>query len=50
MVEMQSPESVSKLVEAGLKVLVESGAGEEAKFRDSDYMLAGAAIVDRQSK
>jgi len=39
------PETVPKLVQAGLEVLVEAGAGDGAWFPDSAYSEAGAAIV-----
>ncbi len=39
------PETVPKLVAAGVEVLVENGAGEAAWFPDSAYAGAGAAIV-----
>ena len=40
------PESVKKLVAAGNKVLVETGAGESAGATDTDYEQAGAEISD----
>jgi H+-translocating NAD(P) transhydrogenase subunit alpha len=39
------PETVPKLIQAGLEVLVEQGAGDGAWFADSVYSEAGAAIV-----
>jgi NAD/NADP transhydrogenase alpha subunit len=39
------PDDVNALVDAGHKVLVESGAGIGAGYEDSDYELAGAAII-----
>jgi H+-translocating NAD(P) transhydrogenase subunit alpha len=39
------PETVPKLIQAGLEVLVEQGAGNGAWFADSAYSEAGAAIV-----
>jgi H+-translocating NAD(P) transhydrogenase subunit alpha len=39
------PETVPKLTQAGLEVLVEQGAGNGAWFPDSAYSEAGAAIV-----
>ena len=39
------PETVPKLIQAGLEVLVEQGAGNGAWFPDSAYSEAGAAIV-----
>ncbi len=40
-----SPESVKKLIKAGLEVAVESGAGREAGFSDEAYSSAGATLV-----
>jgi NAD(P) transhydrogenase subunit alpha len=42
-----TPESVKKLVAAGVEVGVEAGAGTKAGFLDSDYTTAGAATMDR---
>jgi proton-translocating NAD(P)+ transhydrogenase subunit alpha len=42
------PEMISRLRDAGLDVLVESGAGEGAWFDDAAYAEAGATIVTRQ--
>ena len=39
------PETVPKLTQAGLEVLVEQGAGDGAWFPDSAYSKAGASIV-----
>ena len=39
------PESVSKLVKAGVEVVVESGAGASASFPDALYTAAGATIA-----
>jgi H+-translocating NAD(P) transhydrogenase subunit alpha len=39
------PETVPRLVQAGLEVLVEAGAGDGAWFPDSAYSEAGAVIV-----
>jgi NAD(P) transhydrogenase subunit alpha len=39
------PEAIGKLVNAGLEVLVESGAGEGASFPDSAYVDAGATVI-----
>src|SRR6266511_5682499 len=41
------PETVSRLTEEGLEVLVEEGAGEAASFPDSAYAEAGAQIAPR---
>jgi NAD(P) transhydrogenase subunit alpha len=39
------PDGAGKLVQAGLNVLVESGAGERAWFSDDVYSRAGASVV-----
>ena len=39
------PETVPRLVQAGLEVLVEAGAGDAAWFTDSAYTDAGAAVT-----
>jgi H+-translocating NAD(P) transhydrogenase subunit alpha len=39
------PEAVAKLRAAGIEVLVESGAGDQAWFADGAYAEAGASIV-----
>jgi H+-translocating NAD(P) transhydrogenase subunit alpha len=39
------PETVQKLTQGGLEVLVEKGAGDSAWFPDGTYTEAGAAIV-----
>ena len=41
------PEMLARLRDAGLDVLVQSGAGDGAWFADSAYAEAGAAIVSR---
>src|SRR3954447_9314269 len=40
-----TPDSVKRIVEMGLDVAVESGAGAEAYFTDNAYREAGATIV-----
>lgn len=40
------PDTVKKMVAEGAKVLVEKGAGEGSFFADSEYVAAGAQIVD----
>lgn len=40
------PDTVGRLVEKGLEILVESGAGMAAGFSDGAYREAGASIVD----
>lgn len=39
------PETVDKMVKAGLDVAVEAGAGNHAHFADSEYEKAGATII-----
>ncbi|KAG1943462.1 NAD(P) transhydrogenase, mitochondrial [Pimephales promelas] len=41
-----SPAGVEALIKQGFNVVVESGAGESAKFSDDMYMKAGATIKD----
>lgn len=43
------PESVKKLIGLGAEVCIESGAGANAGFRDSDYIAAGAKILERNA-
>jgi NAD(P) transhydrogenase subunit alpha len=40
------PETVAKLVKAGVAIRVQRGAGERAAFPDALYAQAGASIVD----
>ncbi|MDO5067072.1 MAG: Re/Si-specific NAD(P)(+) transhydrogenase subunit alpha [Propionibacteriaceae bacterium] len=40
-----TPRTVEQLIRLGYDVLVESGAGVRASFRDEDYQKAGAEIV-----
>jgi NAD(P) transhydrogenase subunit alpha len=40
-----APDAVGRLEAAGLDVLVEAGAGTEARFTDEAYVEAGASIV-----
>lgn len=39
-----TPETVTKMVKSGAKVIIEHGAGEGSFFRDEDYAAAGAII------
>jgi NAD(P) transhydrogenase subunit alpha len=39
------PESVKKLTKAGIRVVVETGAGEGARIADDDYRAAGAEVL-----
>jgi NAD(P) transhydrogenase subunit alpha len=41
------PDAVDTLLQAGLTVLVESGAGVDAGFPDPRYLAAGAQLTDR---
>jgi NAD(P) transhydrogenase subunit alpha len=41
------PESVKKLVAAGVEVGLEAGAGVRAGFPDADYQTAGASVMGR---
>ncbi len=45
-----TPDAVSALVSNGHKVLIESGAGEGARFSDRDYSEAGAKISNDTAK
>ncbi|MBM3949424.1 MAG: alanine dehydrogenase [SAR202 cluster bacterium] len=45
-----TPDKVDVVVKAGLKVVVESGAGAGASFKDEDYKAAGASIVPRHEQ
>jgi len=42
------PETVPRLAQAGLEVLVEAGAGDGAWFPDSAYTAAGAAVASTE--
>lgn len=44
-----TPDAVPRLRNAGVEVLVESGAGAGAWFPDEDYAQAGATVVDGTS-
>src|SRR5262249_31094777 len=41
-----TPDAVPRLRDAGVDVLVESGAGATAWFPDEDYAQAGASVLD----
>jgi NAD(P) transhydrogenase subunit alpha len=45
-----TPETVGKLVAAGLEVTVEAGAGKEASLPDSAYEAAGAKVAKDHAK
>jgi H+-translocating NAD(P) transhydrogenase subunit alpha len=42
-----TPETVQKLTQNRVNILVEQGAGESAHFRDTDYSHSGASVVTR---
>lgn len=44
-----TPETVKKLVQAGFKVMVESGAGSGCHLADADYENAGAKVGNTES-
>ena len=44
-----SPDSVKRLVGRGVDVLIESGAGDAARFADQTFADAGAALLDDPS-
>ena len=41
-----TPDSVARLLGAGVEVLVESGAGDSAWYPDEDYAQVGATTVE----
>ncbi len=41
-----TPETVKKMVKAGLEVTVERGAGADSFFQDAEYETAGARLTD----
>ena len=45
-----TPDAVSALLSNGHRVMIESGAGDGAKFTDKDYSEAGAEIVKDTAK
>src|SRR5262249_58219844 len=40
-----SPDTIKRMVEMGLEVVAESGAGEGAQFTDAAFATAGASIT-----
>ncbi len=40
-----TPEAVAKLTKPGFKVVVESGAGQQSQFSDSEYVNAGSTVL-----
>jgi len=45
-----TPDGVAHLIRLGVRVLIETRAGESADYPDSEYVLAGAEIVDTPAK
>ncbi len=45
-----TPHTVEQCVKSGARVLVETGAGKKAFFRDEDFVKAGAEIVSNASE
>jgi alanine dehydrogenase len=45
-----TPEAVEVLVDNGHEVLVESRAGEGARYTDNDYSECGGCIIDTKSQ
>lgn len=45
-----TPDAVSALVSNGHRVMIESGAGEGANFKDKDYSEAGAEVTNDTAK
>src|SRR5262245_31861700 len=43
------PDSVTRLVKAGIEVAVERGAGESAFYSDDAYRSAGATLVEAEA-
>ena len=43
-----TPDGAGRLQKLGLRVVIETGAGESAWFDDADYVAAGAAIGSRE--
>mmetsp|Transcript_14687 Transcript_14687/g.19338 ORF Transcript_14687/g.19338 Transcript_14687/m.19338 type:complete len:1075 (+) Transcript_14687:107-3331(+) len=43
------PDTVSKLVKAGITVNIEKGAGKKSEFSDAQYIEAGANVTDASS-
>ncbi|MCH5462762.1 NAD(P) transhydrogenase subunit alpha [Lactobacillus sp. LC28-10] len=43
------PDVTKRLIKAGMKVLIEKGAGVASYYNDESYQKAGAEVVDRQT-
>ncbi len=41
-----TPDTVKRLIKQGFEVLIQAGAGEAARYRDADYLNAGAQIYE----
>ncbi|MGS2717590.1 Re/Si-specific NAD(P)(+) transhydrogenase subunit alpha [Eionea flava] len=41
-----TPDAAQQLQKLGYNIAIETGAGDSAKFRDSDYKAAGVSIID----
>jgi NAD(P) transhydrogenase subunit alpha len=44
------PATVSSFIKAGIDVLIESGAGDEAGFLDAEYSHQGATLISQRSE
>ena len=44
------PAALANLTKAGMEIVVEAGAGEEAGYPDSDYVARGAKIIPQRSE
>jgi proton-translocating NAD(P)+ transhydrogenase subunit alpha len=44
------PAALANLIKAGMEIVVEAGAGEEAGYPDSDYVARGAKIIPQRSE
>jgi len=45
-----TPSTIKEMIKAGLKVQIESGAGERSFISDNDFINAGAEIIDNSDK
>lgn len=45
-----TPDTVKKFVKLGIAVQIEAGAGAKSLFKDSDYELAGGAIISSENR
>src|ERR1700692_1067026 len=44
------PGALANLIKAGMEIVVEAGAGEQAGYPDSDYVARGAKILPQRSE